>query len=206
MPDFNVENSLPTGTIIAGIDEAGRGPWAGPVVAATVIFKNLKIEPILAEQINDSKKLTPKKRQNLSKLLLNSNAYIGIGTASEKEIDQLNILKATFLAMHRALKNNPLIPDYAIVDGNQNPKLPCKTILLVKGDALSLSVAAASIIAKVYRDNIMNNLAKEYPQYGWDKNAGYGTKKHLLALEKYGVTPYHRKSYKPVLKVLENIK
>ncbi|MBR7158262.1 MAG: ribonuclease HII [Alphaproteobacteria bacterium] len=203
MPDFNTEKSFPTGSLIAGIDEAGRGPWAGPVVAGAVIFKDLKIADELAAALNDSKKLSAKKREELFKVLKESDAYIGVGIASEKEIDEMNILQATFTAMHRALEASGLKADFAIVDGNRDPKLYCPSTLVVKGDSKCLSIAAASIIAKVTRDKIMADLALEYPQYGWDKNAGYGTKDHINALEKYGVTPYHRKSYAPIRKLLE---
>lgn len=203
MPDFNIENSIVGKTAIAGIDEAGRGPWAGPVVAGAVIFNDLKITPKLAEQLNDSKKLSAKKREELFIMLKESDAYIGVGMASEKEIDEFNILQATFLAMRRALENTGIKAEYALVDGNRDPKLYCPATLVVKGDGRSLSIAAASIMAKVTRDRIMADLAKEYPEYGWDRNAGYGTKEHIEALAKFGVTPYHRKSYAPIRKILE---
>lgn len=209
MPDFNYEKSCPSQGLIFGIDEAGRGPWCGPVVAACVCWPNFQIDPQLAHAINDSKKLSAAKRESLFPLIMNSGAYIGIGQANAQEIDQLNILQATFLAMHRALqdvaqKGHPA--DFALIDGNRLPKwdIPCRC--LIKGDSLSLSIAAASIIAKVTRDHIMQDLAKQYPQYGWHKNAGYGTKDHIDALNKYGVTPHHRKTYKPISCLLNNQK
>lgn len=205
MPDFSHEKNCPTTGLIFGIDEAGRGPWCGPVVAACVCFPNLQIAPELAAQINDSKKLSATKREKLFPQIMNSGAYIGIGQASAKEIDEMNILQATFLAMHRALQNvagKGHEADFALIDGNRLPKwnIPCKC--LVKGDSLSLSIAAASIVAKVTRDHIMQELAKEYPQYGWEKNAGYGTADHIAALHQYGVTPHHRKTYKPIQELL----
>ena len=208
MPDFSHEKLCPCTGHVFGIDEAGRGPWCGPVVAACVCFPDFQIAPELAAQINDSKKLSATKRELLFPLIMNSGAYIGIGQASATEIDKLNILQATFLAMHRALENaaqKGYKADFALIDGNRLPKweIPCQC--LIKGDSLSLSIAAASIIAKVTRDHIMQELAKDYPQYGWDKNAGYGTAEHITALHKYGVTPHHRKTYKPVANLLNQI-
>ena len=207
MPDFSHEKACNTQGLIFGIDEAGRGPWCGPVVAACVCFPNFQIDENLAAQINDSKKLSATKREKLLPLIMNSGAYIGIGQASAEEIDQINILQATFLAMKRALEDvaqqgHPA--NFALIDGNRLPnwKLPCQC--LIKGDSLSLSIAAASIVAKVTRDHLMQELAKEYPQYGWDKNAGYGTADHIKALHEYGVTPHHRKTYKPVAKLLSH--
>ena len=205
MPDFSHEKNCGSSGLIFGIDEAGRGPWCGPVVAACVCFPNFQIDESLAKQINDSKKLSASQREKLFPLIMNSGAYIGIGQASAEEIDHLNILQATFLAMHRALENAAQkghAADFALIDGNRLPKwtLPCQC--LIKGDSLSLSIAAASIIAKVTRDHIMQELAKEHPQYGWGKNAGYGTADHIAALQKYGVTPHHRKTYKPVAALL----
>ncbi len=207
MPDFSHEQACGTKGLIFGIDEAGRGPWCGPVVAACVCFPDFKIDPELARQINDSKQLSAAKREKLFPLIMNSGAYVGIGQASAQEIDQMNILQATFLAMHRALENaeqKGYKADFALIDGNRLPKwnIPCQC--LVKGDSLSLSIAAASIVAKVTRDHIMQELAKDYPQYEWEKNAGYGTADHIAALKQYGVTPHHRKTYKPIKELLEN--
>ena len=208
MPDFTYESLYKGSGLVFGIDEAGRGPWCGPVVAACVCWPNQKIDPALAEQINDSKKLSAQKREKLFPLIMNS-AYVGIGQASAQEIDEINILQATFLAMDRALQNaakNGHTASFALIDGNRLPRwtLPCQA--LIKGDSLSLSIAAASIIAKVTRDHIMTELAKEYPEYAWDKNAGYGTTEHIAALKKYGITPHHRKSYRPIKELLEQKK
>ena len=208
MPDFTYESLYKGPGLVFGIDEAGRGPWCGPVVAACVCWPNRQINPYLAQQINDSKKLSAKKREQLFPMIMNS-AYVGIGQASSQEIDDVNILQATFLAMDRSLQNvakNGHTASFALIDGNRLPKwqLPCQA--LIKGDSLSLSIAAASIIAKVTRDHIMTDLAKQYPQYAWDKNAGYGTTDHIAALKKYGITPYHRKSYRPIKEILEQKK
>ena len=206
MPDFFYERNCGHTGLIFGIDEAGRGPWCGPVVAACVCLPNFEISPELASQINDSKKLSTTKREKLFPLIMNSGAYVGIGQSSAQEIDDLNILQATFLAMHRALEDatqKGYEANFALIDGNRLPKwnIPCQC--LIKGDSLSLSIAAASIVAKVTRDHIMQALAKEYPQYGWERNAGYGTADHIAALQQYGVTPHHRKTYKPVAELLK---
>ena len=204
MPDFTYEQSCGEG-LIFGLDEAGRGPWCGPVVAACVCWPNREIPQDLAQAINDSKKLTAQKREVLFPQIMASNAVVGIGQASAAEIDEINILQASFLAMKRALdqvREKGFSPDYALIDGNRLPKwdIPCRAI--IKGDALSLSIAAASIVAKVTRDHIMTDLAKEYPAYGWDKNAGYGTKAHIEALQQYGITSHHRRSYAPIKALL----
>lgn len=204
MPDFTYEKSFSGATLTAGVDEAGRGPWAGPVVAGAVVFPNLEISQHLRATLNDSKKLTAAKRESLFNELLASNAIIGCGMASVEEIDALNILRATFLAMRRAVASLPAVPEFAIIDGNKiPPELPCPARFLIKGDALSLSVAAASIVAKVTRDRIMRDLAKEFPYYGWEKNAGYGTKAHQDGLKAHGVCVHHRKSYAPIQRLLQ---
>lgn len=190
-PDLEFERGF--GEIIAGVDEAGRGPWAGPVVAAAVILNRNNIP----DGLNDSKKLRAAKREKLF-LAIDQTSHVGIGIASVEEIDQLNILQATFLAMQRAYKMLGTTPDMALIDGNQLPKLPCLARAIIGGDARCPSIAAASIIAKVTRDKIMTALAGEYPEYGWDRNAGYGTAQHIKALEEHGITPYHRRSYKPI--------
>lgn len=203
MPDFTYEKSFSGATLTAGVDEAGRGPWAGPVVAGAVIFPNLEIPDSLARGLDDSKKLTAAKREALFDELKQSDALIGCGMASVEEIDALNILRATFLAMRRAIASLPAVPEFAIIDGNKiPPELPCPARFLIKGDALSLSVAAASIVAKVTRDRIMRDLAKEFPYYGWEKNAGYGTKAHQDGLKAHGVCVHHRKSYAPIKRLL----
>ena len=206
MPDFSHEQACASQGLVFGIDEAGRGPWCGPVVAACVCFPNYKIDPNLAQEINDSKKLSAAKREKLFPLILNSGAYVGVGQASAQEIDEMNILQATFLAMRRALEDAAQkghAANFALIDGNRLPKwdIPCQC--LIKGDSLSLSIAAASIVAKVTRDHIMQELAKDYPQYGWDRNAGYGTADHIAALKQYGITPHHRKTYKPIKELLD---
>jgi ribonuclease HII len=190
------------GGLVAGIDEAGRGPWAGPVVAAAVIIDVDLMPRDLAGQIDDSKVLRPAKRVELAAALIPC-ARIGIGAASVDEIDQINILQATFLAMTRALTALGVLPDTALVDGNKLPDLPCAARAIVKGDSKSLSIAAASIIAKVTRDRAMAMLSSRYPGFGWDRNAGYGTAQHRAGLAQFGVTPHHRRSYAPIRKILE---
>ena len=210
MPNFKIENSLNINGWIAGVDEAGRGPWAGPVVAGAVCFPDLKIADELAPLINDSKKLTPKKREKVFDLLQTCGAYIGVGQAGVEEIDSLNILQATFLAMHRAVsqihEKHPLA--FTLIDGNRLPKSgwPWPAKAVIDGDALSLSIAAGSIIAKVTRDRIMCCLAEEFPMYGWEKNAGYGAPAHIAGLQQYGITPHHRKSYAPIAKIIQSAK
>lgn len=212
MPNFELEKEICPNGFVFGIDEAGRGPWCGPVVAACVCWPHYNIPNELAEQIDDSKKLSAQKREVLFDEIMTSNAYIGIGIASSTEIDEKNILAATFLAMERAVQqaeeNFHQKPDALLIDGNRLPKnlsLPAKAI--IKGDHLSLSIAAASIVAKVTRDKLMKELSKTYPQYGWEKNAGYGTKEHIEAIEKYGITSIHRRSYAPIKRFLagENV-
>lgn len=197
MPDFSLE--LAAGGIVAGIDEAGRGPWAGPVVAGAAILDRARIPADIAARLDDSKKLSHAKREALFEPLMTGGwAKLGIGLASAAEIDSLNILKATFLAMRRALEALGEMPSLALVDGNRAPTLPCPVQTVVKGDGISLSIAAASIIAKVTRDRIMGELALRYPGYGWESNAGYGTAEHQEALRRLGVTPEHRRSFAPI--------
>ena len=203
MPDFFIEDSARSKGhfFIAGVDEAGRGSWAGPVVAGAVILEADKLISPLRSELDDSKKLTARKRQMLFEMLPTC-ASIGVGIADVNEIDKLNILEASFLAMARAISDLPQKPDYVIVDGNKVPDLPYPGEYVVKGDSRSLSIAAASIVAKVTRDNIMVNLAKNFTGYGWERNAGYGTQEHKMALERLGVTENHRKSYAPIIKIL----
>lgn len=177
--------------IICGVDEAGRGPLAGPVYAAAVVLE--KGQTI--EGVNDSKKLSEKKRELLFDKIINECNDYSIGTASEKEIDELNILQATFLAMKRAVDGLSVKPDCALVDGNQIPNLDCDVTTVVKGDAKSESIAAASILAKVSRDRYMLEMAEKYPQYGFEKHKGYGTKLHYEMIEKYGICDIHRKTF-----------
>ena len=187
--------------LIAGVDEAGRGPWAGPVVAGAVILPAYQTSTPLLSGLDDSKKLSASKRETLFEQLL-SCAIIGVGTAEVEEIDGLNILQASLVAMERALEALSPQPDYVLVDGNKLPNLPCPGEYVVKGDGRSFSIAAASIVAKVRRDKIMTQLAEAHPGYGWERNAGYGTAEHQAALERLGVTQHHRKSYAPIIKIL----
>ena len=182
---------------IAGIDEAGRGPWAGPVVAAAVILDISHVP----EGLNDSKKLSEARREALYAQIIGA-AHVGVGIADVARIDQDNILQATLWAMGQACKALPQTPAAALIDGNRCPALDCPAEALVKGDALSLSVAAASIIAKVTRDRIMAELAKTHPGYAWERNKGYGTRDHSDGLNQLGVTIHHRRSFKPVQAVL----
>ncbi len=185
------------GAPIAGIDEAGRGPWAGPVVAAAVILDVSHVP----EGLNDSKKLSEARRDDLYALII-SSAHVGVGIADVARIDRDNILQATLWAMGQACKALPRTPATALIDGNKCPVLDCPAYPLVKGDALTLSVAAASIIAKVTRDRIMAELAKTHPGYAWERNKGYGTRDHSVGLNQLGVTIHHRRSFKPVQAVL----
>lgn len=205
MPDFELENKL--GNLVVGVDEAGRGPWAGPVVAGAVIILDKNLDNFLLEGLNDSKKLSAKKREQLFEHLLAAEAKgqvkIGIGQASAQEIDEKNILQATFEAMRRAVAATGTTAECALIDGNQTPKpFVCKAYTVVKGDAKSYSIAAASIVAKVYRDRLMSEMAQKYPHYAFEKNAGYGTAAHIAGLKEHGVTPEHRKSYKPIAELL----
>ena len=196
MPDLAIERDA--GGLVAGIDEAGRGPWAGPVVAAAVILESGTLSAKLATGIDDSK-LIPRRRRELLCDALRAESRFGIGAASVVEIDRDNILAATLIAMCRALAALGVVPDLALVDGNRAPPLPCPVRTIVKGDTRSLSIAAASIIAKVMRDRLMTALAARYPEFGWERNAGYGTAQHRSALERLGPTPHHRRSFAPVM-------
>ncbi len=203
MPDFSFEKRLYLKKI-AGIDEAGCGPWAGPVVASAVIF--FEYDQTTWTDLNDSKKLTSQKRQKCFETLVNSPLITyGIGSASVDEIDELNIANATRLAMKRAIKDLSVQPEHVLIDGIREPSINIPFTMITKGDGLSLSIAAASIIAKVTRDRIMNDLAKDYPMYHWSKNAGYGTALHQEALKKYGPTPHHRKSFAPIRALLGEV-
>ena len=182
---------------VAGVDEVGRGPLAGPVVAAAVIIDINNIP----DGINDSKKLSKINRLKISNEIKKHSIY-SIAEASVKEIDEINILQASLLAMKRAIEGLAKKPMTILVDGKFKPKTNFPTHSIIKGDTQSLSIAASSIIAKVYRDNLMRNFSKKYPEYLWEKNAGYGTKEHLLAIKKCGITPIHRKSFKPIHNIL----
>jgi|CXWL01.1.fsa_nt_gi ribonuclease HII len=195
-PDLSLE--IIAGGIVAGVDEAGRGPWAGPVVAGAVILDQKNIP----NGINDSKKISAIKRKKLYEEILQS-ARTGVGISTVEEIDEYNILEATKLAMQRAVSMLGSDMTLVLIDGNKAPALPFPTKIVIGGDAKSLSIAAASIIAKVTRDRIMHELGEANPEYGWEKNSGYGTKHHINALAKYGITEHHRKSYKPIRELLE---
>jgi ribonuclease HII len=200
MPDFTFE--LAAGGLVAGIDEAGRGPWAGPVVAAAAILDPDRLPADLADRIDDSKKLRPAERVAVL-AELRPIARIAVGAASVEEIDRVNILEATFLAMARAVRALGVVPDLALVDGNRLPAaLPCRAQAVVDGDALCLSIAAASIAAKVTRDALMARLALRYPGFGWEHNAGYGTDEHAAAVRALGVTRHHRRTWAPIVNLL----
>lgn len=187
--------------LICGIDEAGRGPLAGPVFAAAVILP----ENGWIEGLNDSKKLSAKKREELFTQIQSSAVAFGIGFATEKEIDEINILQATFLAMKRACDKLSVRPDLALVDGNRMPSLGVKTQTIIKGDSLSASIAAASILAKVSRDRLMLEIDRIFPQYGFAKHKGYGTQLHVEMLKRYGPCEVHRKTFlKKILGAGEN--
>jgi ribonuclease HII len=198
-PDRSHERALMAAGagIVAGLDEVGRGPLAGPVFACALVLPD-DLAPDLAGAIDDSKRLAPARRAELA-AALERVARIGLGQASPAEIDRLNILEATFLAMRRAVAAlGAPPPDHALVDGNRAPNLACPATALVGGDARCLSIAAASIVAKVRRDRLMATLAERHPGYGWERNAGYGTQEHLAALARLGATPHHRRSFAPV--------
>ena len=180
-------------TLICGVDEAGRGPWAGPVCAAAVILDQANIPAGL----NDSKKLTEARREALFPLIM-AAAHVGVGLVSAAEIDQLNILQATYLAMNRAVAALKTKPALALIDGNRAPKLSCATQVIIGGDAKSISIAAASIIAKVTRDRLMCELDKAFPAYGFARHKGYGTAAHAAALSQHGPCTEHRRSFKPI--------
>lgn len=199
-PDYSFEHAAKTRgfSLIAGVDEVGRGPLAGPVTAAAVILDPARIPAGL----NDSKKLSAAKRQALHDELLEC-ADVSIAHASVEEIDALNILRASHLAMERAVAGLKQVPDHLLIDGNMIPRgLNGSSEAIVKGDARCVSISAASIVAKICRDFVMWDLAQHYPQYGWQTNAGYPSKSHKAALEEFGVTPHHRRSFKPVHNIL----
>lgn len=199
-PDYSYETrAISRGAkLIAGVDEVGRGPLAGPVTAAAVILDAANIP----EGLNDSKVLTAKRREALEAVIFEA-AIVSIGHATVEEIDEINILRASHLAMERAIAGLPTQPDHVLIDGNMIPQgltLPAEAI--IKGDSKSVSISAASIVAKICRDRLMVDLAQQHPGYGWETNAGYGSKSHMLALQKLGATPHHRRSFKPVHNIL----
>lgn len=199
MPNFEIEDSYNL-SIVAGIDEAGRGPLCGPVFAGCAIVDKIFYQ----KDVDDSKKLTELKREKVFNEIIelesNKKLFFGIGTASVEEIDKINIRNATKLAMKRSYENllqkyKNLKPDVVIIDGNFTPDLSIKTDFVIKGDQKSISIATASIIAKVSRDNLLKKMDLEFPEYNWKKNKGYGTKEHMDAIKKYGICKYHRKSF-----------
>lgn len=200
IPDFCIEKDCGH-KIVVGVDEAGRGPLCGPVVAGAVVFKKYDFDDMPI--ISDSKQMNEKQREIAYDWITNNPDIIwAVGQCSAVEIDEMNILRASLTAMKRAIAKLDIAPEYCLVDGNKMID-SMSGQAVVKGDARSLSIAAASIIAKVTRDRIMHDLSQQFPQYGWDKNAGYPTKQHLAAIEKYGVNEHYRKSYAPVKKVLK---
>jgi ribonuclease HII len=208
-PDLRLEQeALAAGHgSVAGVDEVGRGPWAGPVVAAAVVLHAVPDD--LRDAVDDSKRLTKPLRERLHDRLLAlaaaGDAAVGLGSATVAEIDALNVLGASLLAMRRAVAALAVPPALVLVDGNRCPDgLPCGARAVVGGDGISLSIAAASIVAKVNRDRMMAELARAHPGYGWERNAGYGTAEHSAALARLGTTPHHRTSFSPVRKLLES--
>ena len=212
MPDYRLERRfapLAGGGPIAGIDEAGRGPLAGPVVAAAVIVDWKRLSRTLRRDIDDSKALDRPTREKIFVALERSAVagivQIGVGIASVEEIDTINILQATFVAMRRAVEALDPAPSLALVDGNIAPKLACRTKTIVDGDACCFSIAAASIVAKVTRDRMMIALAADHPGYGWHTNVGYSTPEHYDGLARLGPTPHHRRSFSPVRNCLTQL-
>ncbi|WP_333713876.1 ribonuclease HII [Yoonia sp.] len=199
-PDFSFETiARERGLLrVAGVDEVGRGPLAGPVVAAAVVLDPARIPAGL----NDSKKLTAKRREALFDQLMEV-AEVSIAAATVEEIDAHNILRASHMAMVRAINGLRSAPDHVLIDGNMTPRgLTVSSETIVKGDGRSVSIAAASVVAKLWRDRHMVALAQQYPCYGWDKNAGYPTAQHKLGLLEFGVSPHHRRSFKPIHNIL----
>lgn len=199
-PDYSLETEAQYSgyDLICGVDEVGRGPLAGPVMAAAVILDPQNIP----EGLNDSKKLTAKRREALYDLILEC-ADVGFGEASVQEIDEINILQASHLAMVRAVANLKTRPDFALVDGKMLPKaLNLPALGIVKGDAKSVSISAASIVAKIRRDRLMLTLSQQFPGYGWERNQGYPTKEHRESIHRLGITPHHRRSFKPIHNIL----
>ena len=198
-PDLSLEYQygFDQGTIICGVDEVGRGAIAGPVISAAVILPSNGLDDSLACCINDSKKIAPSKRQILDRRIRQHVTY-ALGQSEVSEIDTINILQATLLAMTRAVSALPISPSICLIDGLHVPCLASHAIAVVKGDQKSLSIAASSIIAKVARDRLMADLARAYPEFGWERNVGYPTRAHRAALNYYGMTPHHRRSFHTV--------
>jgi ribonuclease HII len=199
MPDFTLERRI--AGPVAGVDEVGRGPLAGPVHAAAVILDPARLPPGL----DDSKKMSETRREKAFDAIMASAIAVGIGVASVEEIDRINILAATMLAMRRAVEGLTIRPVHALVDGNKVPALPCPAEAIVKGDSKVLSIAAASIIAKVTRDRFMSDLDAACPGYGWARNKGYGTADHMEALARLGPSVHHRTSFAPIAQLRQAI-
>lgn len=202
VPDHAHEDAalarLPAGALVCGVDEAGRGPWAGPVHAGAVVLR----PDAIPEGLNDSKKLTARRREALA-AEIKAVADWAVGVASAEEIDRLGLGRAADLAMIRAVEGLPRPPAFALIDGRRVPPgLPCPADWLIKGDARAVSIAAASILAKTERDAEMDRLALLHPEYGWERNRGYGAPAHMEALKRWGVTPYHRRSFRPIHNIL----
>jgi ribonuclease HII len=195
VPDFAIEDGCQG--VVCGVDEAGRGPLAGPVVAAAVIIDRERFSEALRDSLDDSKQLRREVREACF-AALGACARIGVGAASVREIDRINILRASHLAMVRAVAALGIAPDIALVDGNMAPPLVCRAQTVVKGDSLSFSIAAASVVAKVTRDRIMRALASRHPRYAWHSNVGYSTRAHFAAIAEHGITLHHRRSFEPV--------
>jgi ribonuclease HII len=194
-PDFSFEDELDHP--VCGIDEVGRGPLAGPVVAAAVVLRREGIPKKILAEINDSKQLTAAKREYLFKHI-HDYAHVSLAECGVDEIDTINILQASLRAMKKAFEGLDIAPKAALIDGIHAPKLRCAIKTVVQGDSRSLSIAAASIVAKHHRDLLMQTYAIEFPQYGWETNAGYGTAQHLKAIQIHGVTRLHRRSFAPI--------
>jgi ribonuclease HII len=192
MPDLSIEKEC--GGLVCGVDEVGRAPLAGPVVAAAVVLDLAHLPAALRRAIDDSKALTPEAREEIYAELPRC-CVMSVGAASVREIERFNILRASLMAMRRAVLGLGFTPDIVLVDGNQKAHLPCEQRTVVGGDAKSLSIAAASIVAKVTRDRLMAELGRRYAGYGWDHNAGYPTPEHKRGIQAYGLTPHHRKTF-----------
>jgi len=206
-PNLDEENILWSAgySNVCGIDEVGRGCWAGPIVAGAVIF-GAKVNITAKElwQINDSKKITPKKREQLAEFIIHNAKHWGIGFVVSKELDKIGLSKANALAMERAVQNLGNKPDFCLIDGNVIRKSPVIGLFknIIKGDTISISIAAASIIAKVFRDKLMSSVDEQYPEYGFMKHKGYGTNMHRKSILKNGILPIHRKSFAPIKELL----
>ena len=196
LPDFGIEDGYQG--LVCGVDEVGRGALCGPVLAAAVILDRNNVP----EGIKDSKLLPPGKRSCLYPQIIGSAASVGVAAVSAQEVDRVNVLNASLLAMGQAVSNMGLKPDVALIDGDKVPDLDCLSRFVIGGDRLSISIAAASIVAKVERDEIMARLALQYPGYGWETNMGYGTTRHIEEIRSAGITPEHRRSFRPVAQVL----